>query len=222
MGTREKLMEMYGRMMEAYGPQKWWPGETPFEVMVGAVLTQNTNWTNVEKAIGNLKRQGLLSPEAIHNMESEELAEVIRPAGYYRVKAGRLKNLMRWMFERFEGDVERMLATPMRELREGLLSVSGIGKETADSVLLYAGGKLSFVVDTYTYRVMRRHGMIEPEADYERVREMFMESLDEDAGLYNEYHALLVKVGKEHCKPRARCEGCPLEELEHEVSEEME
>jgi endonuclease-3 related protein len=206
-------------LLRAYGPQHWWPGETPFEVMVGAVLTQNTNWTNVEKAIANLKKRDLLNPEAIHAMATEDLAEVIRPAGYYRVKAARLKNLMRWMFENFDGDIERMFATRLGELREMLLGVNGIGRETADSILLYAGGKLSFVVDTYTYRVTRRHRLIESEADYERIRETFMESLDEDVQLYNEFHALLVKVGKQHCRPRALCEGCPLEELEHDLEE---
>ncbi len=220
MSTRTTLMEIYERLMGAYGPQHWWPGETPLEVMVGAVLTQNTNWANVEKAIANLKREGLLSAEAIHAMDAEALGEVVRPAGYYRVKAVRLKNLMRMLVEEYGGETERMFATGTRALRERLLGVNGIGKETADSILLYAGNKASFVVDTYTYRVLRRHRMIDMEADYERIREVFEESLDENVQLYNEFHALLVKVGKEHCKPRARCAGCPLEAMAHEVEEE--
>ncbi len=220
MTTRSDLMEIYRQLSKAYGPQHWWPGETPFEVMVGAVLTQNTNWTNVEKAIDNLRRRELLSPGAIYDLEAEELAGIIRPAGYFRVKARRLKNLMDWLFENFDGDVERTFATSLRELRAMLLSVNGVGRETADSILLYAGNMPTFVVDTYTYRVLTRHRLIDTEADYERMKELFEESLDEDAGLYNEFHALLVRVGKEHCRPKARCEGCPLEELPHWIQQE--
>ena len=221
MTTRSELMEIYRRLLASYGPQHWWPGQTPFEVIVGAVLTQNTNWTNVEKAINNLKKRSLLTPEGIHNLGgAEQLAEVIRPAGYYRVKAARLGNLVNWMFDNFDGDLQRMFATPLRQLREMLLSVNGIGKETADSILLYAGHLPTFVVDTYTYRVLRRHGLIEPDSDYERIKELFEEALDQDVQLYNEFHALLVRVGKEHCKPRAICPGCPLEELEHQWEDE--
>ena len=220
MTTRSDLMEMYQQLLSAYGPQHWWPGQTPFEVMVGAVLTQNTNWSNVEKAIANLRERDLLSPEGIHHLEAEELAPVIRPAGYFRVKAGRLKNLMGWLFERYDGDLERMFATPLRQLRQSILSVNGIGPETADSILLYAGNLPTFVVDTYTYRVLVRHRLIESEADYERMKGLFEESLDEDVALYNEFHALLVRVGKRHCRPRPRCENCPLEDLPHDVNEE--
>ena len=211
MSTRSELMTIYGKLFDAYGPQHWWPAETPFEVMVGAVLTQNTNWTNVAKAIGNLKARGLLTPEGIHDLDPETLAGIIRPAGYFRVKAGRLKNLLDWLFERFDGDVDRMAATDLGALRPMLLEVRGIGRETADSILLYACEKLSFVVDAYTYRVLVRHRLLEPEADYDRVKELFQESLDADIQLYKEYHALLVRVGKLHCKPTARCAGCPLE-----------
>ena len=220
MTARRDLMEIYRQLSKAYGPQHWWPGETPFEVMVGAVLTQNTNWTNVEKAIDNLRRRELLNPGAIHDLAAEELAGIIRPAGYFRVKARRLKNLMDWLFENFDGDVERMFATSLRELRAMLLSVNGVGRETADSILLYAGNMPTFVVDTYTYRVLIRHRLIDTEADYERMKELFEESLDEDAGLYNEFHALLVRVGKERCRPKARCEGCPLESLPHCIQQE--
>lgn len=205
--------QVYQRLFAAYGPQHWWPAETRFEVLVGAVLTQNTNWSNVTKAIGNLREEGLLDPAALYRLPAEELAELIRPAGYYKLKAGRLKRLLDLLFERFEGSLDTMFSLPLDELRQALLGVNGIGPETADSILLYAGGYPTFVVDTYTHRVFKRHGWIEEEADYHAMKEYLEAGLERSAPLYNEYHALLVKVGKEHCGPRARCEGCPLREL---------
>ncbi len=205
--------EVFQRLFSAYGPQHWWPGETPFEIIVGAILTQNTNWSNVAKAIDNLREEGLLEPAALHHLPAEELAELIRPAGYYRLKAARLKNLLDLLFERFEGSLEQMLSAPLDELRELLLGVNGIGSETADSILLYAGGYPTFVVDTYTHRVFKRHGWIEDEADYHALKDYLESGLERSAPLYNEYHALLVKVGKEHCGTKPRCEGCPLEAL---------
>lgn len=208
-----QVEEVYRRLLEAYGPQHWWPGETPFEVMVGAVLTQNTNWTNVAKAIENLREEGLLDARTLHNLPHEGLAEFIRPAGYYRLKAARLKNLLAMLFDRFDGSLEAMFEMPLDELRELLLSVNGIGPETADSILLYAGGLPTFVVDTYTHRVFKRHAWIEDEADYHTLKEHLEAGVERSAPLYNEYHALLVKVGKEHCGPKPRCAGCPLESL---------
>ena len=206
---------MYKRMYEALGPQGWWPGETPFEVCVGAILTQNTNWQNVERAIENLKQTGVLSPKALYELPEGILAELIRPAGYFRVKATRLKNFIRFLVENFEGDLERLFALPLAEAREALLSVSGIGPETADSILLYAGEKPTFVIDAYTRRILLRHGLATEDMGYEDLREMFMRHLPEDTQLYNEYHALLVAVGKNFCRPqRPRCEECPLKDIE--------
>jgi endonuclease-3 related protein len=207
------LSEAYERLLARYGPQSWWPGQTPFEIMVGAVLVQNTNWRNVERAIENLREEGLLSPTALYDAAAADLEELIRPAGYYRVKAKRLRNLLTWLHERYNGSLEQMFACPLDSLRNELLAISGIGPETADSILLYAGGLPVFVVDAYAHRVLARHGWIDAEADYYRIQELFLESLPLDAALFNEYHALLVRVGKEHCKPTPICEECPLCEM---------
>ena len=213
----QKLMRFYEAMLNHYGPQNWWPGETDFEVMVGAVLTQNTNWSNVEKALGNLKKSNALDPEAIHQMSHDDLAKIIRPAGYFNVKARRLKNLIRWFCDEHDSSFERLSDWPIDRLREELLSINGIGRETADSIILYAFHKPTFVVDTYTYRILVRHGCLDAECDYEQMKDFFERHLDEDAQLYNEFHALIVQVGKNHCKPRAQCDGCPLASFEHQT-----
>jgi endonuclease-3 related protein len=218
--TGETLREFYDALLAAYGPQDWWPGETPFEMMVGAVLTQNTNWKNVEKAIANLKREGLLDPFALHAASPERIAEVIRPAGYYNVKARRLGNLIAALVDGFDGDLERFFAGSVDTLRERLYSISGIGLETADSIVLYAAERPTFVVDAYTFRVTARHGLIYPEAGYEELKSLFEDNLPAEVALFNEYHALIVKVGKDHCKKRPQCAGCPLEHFPHDV--EME
>jgi endonuclease-3 related protein len=205
--------EIYDRLFAAYGPQHWWPGETPFEVLVGAVLTQNTSWKNVELAIANLRDAGVLSPSALYSLSAEELAELIRPAGYFRVKSVRLRNLLRLVVEQYDGSLEAMFATGLSTLREELLSISGIGPETADAILLYAGKLPTFVVDAYTARVLKRHGWIEPEADYYAIKDYFEGALENDEQLFNEYHALLVQVGKQHCSRTPKCSGCPLEPL---------
>ncbi len=206
------FLEIYHRLYDHFGPQHWWPGDTPFEVMVGAVLTQNTNWTNVSKAIDNLRRAGVLHFTALDALPASQLAEYIRPAGYYRLKAGRLQNLLTMIRERFDGDLDRLFALDIEELRRQLLSVSGIGPETADSIILYAAGKPIFVVDAYTHRILSRHDCIDEDADYHSIQEMFMDRLPADAKLYNEYHALLVRLGKDFCKKRRpRCVGCPLD-----------
>lgn len=204
-------------MHERFGGQNWWPGDSPFEVVVGAILTQNTNWTNVEKAITNLKDAGALSAEKLHEMDTGTLAQIIRPAGYYNIKAKRLKNFIDWLFENYHGDIDRLTSVQTDVLRTELLSVKGIGRETADSILLYALGKTVFVVDTYTCRILVRHGLIESGADYEQVREFFEYNLPGDVQLFNEFHALIVRVGKLHCKPRPKCQECPLESLPHEI-----
>ena len=213
MSTREKIKRMYDLLSGAFGPQDWWPGETPFEVMVGAVLTQNTNWTNVEKAIANLKSHGLLTPEKLHELPAEELAELIRPAGYYNIKAKRLKNLLDFLFDEFDGDLDALFALAVFDLREALLSVSGIGRETCDSIILYAAEKPTFVVDAYTHRVLLRHDLIDEEADYDEIKELFESSLPAEVQLFNEFHALLVRVGKVYCKKQPACAECPLDVL---------
>ena len=207
------VMDVYQRLLAAFGPQGWWPGDTPLEIVLGAVLTQNTSWKNVEKALENLRQADLLDLDALAGLPTEELAEIIRPAGYYRVKAKRLKNLLAFIHERYEGSLELMFTSSLGTLREELLAVSGIGPETADSILLYAGGLPTFVVDAYTARVFKRHGWIEPEADYHAIQEHFTSSLPEEVALFNEYHALLVEVGKSYCKKTPQCEACPLCEL---------
>jgi len=216
---QDELMGFYRTLLACYGPQEWWPGETAFEVMVGAVLTQNTNWNNVERAIANLREGDLLTASALDGISHEALAGRIKPAGYFNIKARRLKNLVRWFCEAYGGQIEQLAEVPQDRLREELLSVNGIGKETADSILLYALGKPTFVVDAYTYRILVRHGCLGAESSYEEVQEYCQSVLPEDRELYNECHALIVRVGKEHCKPRPRCNGCPLEGFEHWVEE---
>ena len=213
----DELRKFYDALHQAYGPQHWWPGDTPTEIAIGAVLVQNTNWQNAEKAITRLRDAGMLSWEALYRVPIDELAELIRPAGYYKVKARRLKNLVTWLCERHGGRLENLRDIALPELREQLLAVNGIGPETADSILLYALEHPTFVVDTYTARVARRHGLIDAETDYYQLKSLFEDNLPEDARLFNEYHALLVAVGKRHCRPTARCAGCPLEPFEHEV-----
>ena len=207
------MMDVYDRLYSHYGPQQWWPGETALEIMVGAILVQNTAWKNVEKAITNLKEQGLLDPQALHACHLEELAETIRSAGYYRLKAKRLKNLITFLIEEFDGDLDQMFATDTTTLREQLLAINGIGPETADSILLYAANKRVFVVDTYTARVLKRHGWIWAEADYYQIQDHFVSELPQEIELYNEYHALLVSVGHHHCRKTPKCEECPLADL---------
>ncbi|UCG31844.1 MAG: hypothetical protein JSU68_09275 [Phycisphaerales bacterium] len=218
MSTSQLLMDMFEAMARALGPQHWWPAKTPWEVIVGAILTQNTAWRNVEKAITRLEEAGALEAERMRGLEESTLAEYIRAAGTYRVKAARLKRFVDFFYERHRGDLEAMFATPLRTLRDELLSVRGIGRETADAILLYAGHLPTFVVDAYTARILRRHGLIDEEATYDEMQEFFAFHLPENVDLYNEYHALLVQVGKRYCRPKARCEGCPLESFEHDMT----
>jgi len=205
------LMAVYEALYGHYGPQGWWPGETPFEVMVGAILTQNTNWQNVEKAIGNLRSAGVLSAKKIHGMPVDELAVLIRPSGYFNMKAARLKAFMDYFVGRYGGSVARMKRSGCGRLREELLSINGIGPETADSILLYALGCPVFVVDAYTRRIFARHGCFPEGSDYHDVQRYFMERLPGDVRLYNEYHALIVRLAKDRCvKKEGRCELCVL------------
>jgi len=213
MNKTKKLLKIYQKMFDAFGPRQWWPGETPFEVVIGAILTQNTNWSNVEKAIKNLKTAGKLSPEGIYGLSITELAELIKPSGFFNVKAKRVKAFINWLFSRYEGNLSKMFARDLQTLRSELLSVKGIGPETADSILLYAGNMPTFVVDAYTHRIFSRHELIPEESTYDDMKSFFEENLPKDVQLYNEYHALLVNIGKMFCKPRKVCEPCPLKDI---------
>ena len=215
--SKNNINAFYETLYDHYGPQHWWPGDSTFEIMVGAILTQNTNWTNVEKAIMNLTNAGALSIEAINGMEHDILAELIRPAGYFNVKTKRLKAFTKWLAQTAGDNLETLKSFSLSSLREQLLTVKGIGKETADSILLYALDMPTFVVDTYTYRIFTRHQIIEPEADYDQLQDYCMWNLKENIQIYNEFHALLVMVGKKHCKPKPKCQGCPLEKFPHET-----
>lgn len=207
------LTDVYRRLFDAFGPQHWWPGDTRFEMMVGAMLTQNTSWRNVSRAISNLRQADLLDPHALHGVPLAELEELIRPAGYFRVKARRLRSLLDFLVERYDGSLDAMFQTSLPELRRELLAVHGVGPETADSILLYAGGLPSFVVDTYTQRVLARHGWIGFDADYHQVQDYVEGELPQDVAMYNEFHALLVRLGKDYChKSNPRCAECPLRE----------
>ncbi len=218
--TCEALTEIYRLLYDALGPQHWWPGETRFEIITGAILTQNTSWANVEKAITNLKSANRLTPEKLHHLDPAQLAELIRPAGYYNIKAKRLKNFVNWLFDNYDGKLANLESIDTEQLRAELLAIKGVGRETADSILLYAFDRPIFVVDAYTARIVFRHGLIGPDADYEQLRELFESSLPADTQLFNEYHALLVRVGKEFCRPKARCTDCPLGKLPHSLDVE--
>ncbi len=208
MSLRERLLRIYRRLRECHGHQQWWPGETPFEIMVGAVLTQNTAWSNVERAIANLQAAGALDPRAIREMDPERLGELLRPSGYFNVKARRLQAFCRWYLE--QGGLEALQELPQEELRRRLLSVHGIGPETADDILLYAFGYPVFVIDAYTRRLFSRLGLITGEEGYEELRHWFERHLGADTALYNDYHAQIVIHAKETCRPKPRCEACCL------------
>ncbi len=210
--TAQRMVGMFTELLNHFGPQHWWPGETELEVIVGAVLTQNTNWKNVEKAILNLKEKGLLSPHQLNALSVSELAQLIRPAGYFNIKAKRLKNLIDLLRERYHLDLSRLLDEETDTLRQELLSVNGIGPETADSILLYAAQRPVFVVDAYTHRILRRHGMTDEQTDYHELQSLFMDHLPDDPSLFNEFHALIVKTGKEYCRRKPLCHLCPLQE----------
>lgn len=210
----ELILKFYQKLYRHFGSQHWWPGETPFEVMVGAILTQNTAWKNVERAIENLKKENALSPEEINKMNIEKLAQLIKPSGFYNLKAKRLKSFIERFMEDFNGDIQGMKKLEKHTLREWLLSIPGIGRETADSIILYAIEKPIFVVDAYTRRIFSRHGFIKGDEDYDEIQEIFHKNLPVDTELFNEYHALIVRLGKEYCKKQnPLCETCPLREF---------
>ena len=209
--TKNRLKAVYGSLYGAYGPRHWWPADSPFEVCIGAILTQSTSWKNVEKAIANLKEAGLLSPAGILKTENRKLARLIRPSLYYNVKARKLKEFVRFLNDGYGGKVEAMAKVPTDELREELLGVWGLGPETADSILLYALCRPTFVIDAYTKRIFGRLGLVNEDATYDEVKGFFESALPKDAALYNEYHALIVEHGKNACRTKAKCDGCPLQ-----------
>jgi len=205
------LKGIYNKLYGFFGPQRWWPADSAFEVMVGAILTQNTSWANVEKAIANLKKNKLLEATRLYGLSDARLALLIRSAGYYNVKTKRLKSFLEFFIKDYKASHKKMAQADTMALREKLLSVKGIGPETADSILLYALGKPVFVVDAYTKRIFARHKIINDAGDYGSVQRIFMKNLPKDAGLFNEYHALLVRLGKEYCsKNNPKCTSCPL------------
>lgn len=211
MDRHETLMQYYQAMLAALGPSGWWPAKTPFEVMVGAVLTQNTSWSGVKKAMANLEAERLLDPQALWALPEAQLEELIRPAGYFRLKAKRLRTLLAWLDQTCSFDFDALALRDTQTLRGELLEVSGIGPETADSILLYALSHPSFVSDAYTRRILSRHGLTPEDAHYDDLRDFFMDVLEPDPALYNEFHALLVRVGHHYCKPKSpQCATCPL------------
>jgi endonuclease-3 related protein len=214
--ARKSLLGIYERLLRACGPQHWWPARTSTEIVVGAILTQNTVWSNVERAIDNLRRAKVLTWRALRDLPERELAELIRPSGTFRVKARRLAAFVRHLWEHHEGSLRSLLDGELETARRGLLSIHGIGPETADAILLYAGNRATFVVDAYTRRVLRRHHLCDEKADYETIRRLFHAALPADVQRFNEYHALLVAVGKKHCRKSAQCEGCPLVGMPHD------
>lgn len=207
---QDLLLEIYRRMKDHNGHQRWWPGETPLEVILGAILTQNTAWSNVEKAIANLRAEGVLSVEGLTGLEEERLARLVRPSGYFNQKARRIKCFLDWLHDRYGGSLKRMFCSRLPELREELLALKGIGPETADSILLYAAEKITFVIDAYTRRIFSRHGLVSESATYDEMKEWFEESLPRRRGLFNDYHAQIVRTAVTHCRKKPDCEACPL------------
>ena len=205
------LQSYYDALIQAHGPQHWWPGRTRFEIIVGAILTQNTSWTNVERAIHNLRHEKLLSPAAIERVSPARLARLIRSSGYFRQKARKLKAFVHFLRKAHGGSLTKMFRAPTAALRGQLLAVHGIGPETADSILLYAGKHPVFVVDAYTRRILERHQLAHAKQSYEEIRALFENNLPRNTALFNEYHGLIVRTGKEFCRARAPlCENCAL------------
>ncbi|MFA6321755.1 MAG: endonuclease III domain-containing protein [Candidatus Omnitrophota bacterium] len=210
----ENLTKIYSRLYKIYGPQRWWPGRSRFEIIIGAILTQNTAWTNVEKAIKNLRFHSCLSsPAKLHSIHADKLSVLIRPAGYHNVKAKRLKNFTGFLLKSYGGKLAKLAEIDTAVLRNELLEINGIGPETCDSILLYAFNRPVFVVDAYTKRIFSRHGLFSEDSSYEYVQNIFTRNLPSDVVIFNEYHALIVKLAKEHCKKSPKCETCPLKGL---------
>ena len=206
-----KINEFYKSLFEQYGRQNWWPAENKLECILGAILTQNTSWNNVEKAIFKLKENKLIDLTKLNKIKVGELAKIIRSSGYYNQKAKCIKNFIKFIVIEYEGNLDLMQNEDFNVLREKLINIKGIGFETADTILLYAFNKPAFVIDKYTYRMLSRHKLIPEQTNYQEMQELFVNSIGSNPVIYNEFHALIVKVGKEHCKRTADCIGCPLE-----------
>jgi endonuclease-3 related protein len=209
----QTLLLIYRRLYERYGLQHWWPGDSPFEVIVGAILTQSAAWQNVEKAIANLKNAGVMSPSAIRNIPQDELAQLIRSTGYYNAKAAKLKAFVTWLAVTYNNNLEKMFAIDTGSLRSELLAVHGIGPETADSILLYAGDKPVFVIDAYTRRIISRLGLASAVDSYDGYQAFFTANLPLDTRLFNECHALIVRHAKECCRKQPVCCNCCLKDI---------
>jgi len=208
---RPGLKDIYRKLFDHYGPQYWWPADSEFEVMIGAILTQNTSWTNVEKAVKNIKDQKVLGPRKLYRLSEKRLARLIRPSGYYNLKSRRIRNFLDFFIKGHRASAKRMSRAATGALREQLLSVKGIGPETADSILLYALDKPVFVVDAYTKRIFSRHKVFPGDSEYHSVQGIFMRGLPKDVGLFKEYHALIVRLAKDFClKNNPKCQICPL------------
>ncbi len=211
LNTRRELLErVFQDLLQAFGPQHWWPADSPFEVIVGAILTQNAAWKNVEKSIAQLREHGLLTPGALCGCDSSLLASLIRSSGYYNQKTKKLKTFCEYLWTNYEGNLDEFLALDMDRLRLELLGIRGIGPETADSIVLYAAGHPSFVVDAYTHRIFSRHGWVPEEMDYEELRSFFMDALEPDVPFFQEFHALLVRAGHLYCRRKPLCGDCVL------------
>lgn len=209
---QKKLLNIYNKLVERFGPQAWWPADSPFEVIVGAILTQNTNWRNVEKAITNLKKAKVLSPKQILEIRNSKLENLVRPTGYYRQKARRLKEFVKYFTIEYGARLSRMKNKDLSDLRQELLNIHGIGPETADSILLYALDKPTFVVDAYTRRIGQRLGLFKLD-DYHDIKDYFENNLPKNLEIYKEYHALLVELAKNFCKTKPQCDGCPISKM---------
>ncbi|MBI5374309.1 MAG: endonuclease III domain-containing protein [Candidatus Schekmanbacteria bacterium] len=209
------LGKIFNTLLKAAGPRQWWPAKTAFEVMVGAILTQNTSWKNVEKAIANIRKEKLLSFKKFSSLKIEKIAQLVRPSGYYNQKAKKLKTLTDFIHSEYGGSIKRMEDSDTAKLREELLSLNGIGMETADSILLYALNKPVFVVDLYTKRILSRHEILPFNSSYEEVQRFFVENLSPNVSHYNEYHALLVFAGNRYCRKTPACEECPLKKISY-------
>jgi len=207
------LLDIYQRLFDHYGNRHWWPAESPFEVIIGAILTQNTNWHNVEKAIANLRQADALTIDAIFKLKREKLEQLIRPSGFFRQKAERLHLFCYYLQEHHQGSLDHIFAQDLNLVRDELLRLKGIGPETADSILLYAGQRPSFVVDAYTHRLFQRLGILAGTEKYAFVRDLFMSNLPEDIQLYNEYHALIVIHCKDFCRKKPLCHHCPCADI---------
>lgn len=205
-----RVVEIYHKLYQHYGSQHWWPADSPFEVIVGAVLTQNTAWQNVEKAIRNLKRENLLSATKLAKIPIEKLAKIIRPVGFYNIKAKRLKSVINFLMNNYDGNIRKLKRQNIRILRSQLLTIDGVGEETADSILLYALEKPTFVVDAYTKRIFSRHNFFKLDMPYSSVQKFFIDNLPKSVKIYNEFHALLVRLAKDYCRTTPNCLECPI------------